>query len=363
LFLTDGLPTVGNTNEVAIRELVTKTNPYKRRIFTFGVGFDVNAPLLSKIADESRAKAEFVQPKEDVEVKVGKVFKSLSGPVLADTKLEVLDKDGRPALGRVRDILPAILPDMFEGDQLILLGQYVADEPIQFKINGNYLGKERSFKFSFEFDKADVRNGFVSRLWASRKIAELIDVIRQMGAEPGVSTSDPKIKELVDEIVRLSTEFGILTEYTAFLAREGTELSDRTVVMNEAMGNLESRAIRVRAGKGSVSQSYNLMAQKSAEQPVYGGQYLNEDMERVRITNVQQINDRAYYYKDSRWIDSRIVDKGKDIKPDKTIEFGSKEFFELAEKLAKENRQASIAFKGEVIIEVDGQTVLVKMPN
>ncbi len=363
LFLTDGLPTVGNTSEVGIRELVTKTNPYKRRVFTFGVGFDVNAPLLEKVAEESRARAEFVQPKEDVEVKVGKVFKSLSGPILAEPKLEVLNKDGGEAVGRVRDVLPAKLPDMFEGDKLILLGQYVGDEPIQFRIKGNYLGKERTFKFTFEFDKADVKNGFVARLWASRKIAELIDAIRQMGAEPGVSTSEAKIKELVDEIVILSTEFGILTEYTAFLAREGTELSDRDAILREAETGLERRAMRVRAGKGAVSQSLNIAEQKEAATMNYGNEYLDEDMQRVRITNVQQINDRAFYNRNNQWIDSSIVDKEKDIKPDKVIEFGSREFFELAERLAKENRQGSIALRGDVVLSVDGEIILVKMPK
>lgn len=363
LFLTDGLPTVGNTSEVAIREIVIKSNPHKRRVFAFGVGFDVNAPLLEKIAEESRAKAEFVQPQEDVEVKIGKVFKSLSGPVIADTKLEVLNKSGEPAIGRVRDILPAKLPDMFEGDQLVLLGQYVGNEPIQFRISGNYLGKERTFKFTFDFDKAHTKNGFVSRLWASRKIAELIDIIRQMGAEPGTSSSDKRVKELVDEIVRLSTEFGILTEYTAFLAREGTELSDRSVVLREAETAFESRAMRVRAGKGAVSQSFNIAGQKQAATLNYDNAYFNENMERMRITNVQQINDRAFYNRNNRWIDSRLVTKESDIKADRIIEFGSKEFFELAERLAKENRQGSIALRGDVVLLVDGKTVLVKMPK
>jgi len=107
LFLTDGLPTVGITSEVAIRNIVMKSNPHKRRVFTFGVGVDVNAPLLEKIADESRAKAEFVLPKEDVEVKIGKVFKRLTGPILADAELEVVTKDGRPAVGWVSTSAPS----------------------------------------------------------------------------------------------------------------------------------------------------------------------------------------------------------------------------------------------------------------
>ncbi len=363
LFLTDGLPTVGNTSEVAIRNVVIKSNPYKRRVFTFGVGVDVNAPLLEKIADSSRAKAEFVLPKEDVEVKIGKVFEKLTGPILADTELEVIKKDGGPAIGRTRDIIPDELPDLFEGDQLVLLGQYVGKEPITFKISGNYLGRKRTFQFTFEFDKADTRNGFVPRLWASRKIAQLIDAVRQMGADPAKSRDDPKVKELVDEIIRLSTEFGILTEYTAFLAREGTDLGNRREVLYEASRVLEERAMRDRSGLGAVNQSYNIIRQRRQGALNMRNEYYDERMNRVSITNIQQINDRAYYRRGNRWVDSRVVENEAELKPKKVIEFGSKEFIELAHKLAAENRQGSIAFTGDVLLLVDGEVVLVKMPS
>lgn len=360
LFLTDGLPTVGNTSEIAIRELVIKANPHKRRIFTFGVGVDVNAPLLEKIADESRAKAEFVLPKEDVEVKVGKVFKRLTGPVLADAKLEIVNENGDHALGRTRDIMPQTLPDLFEGDQLTLLGQYVGEEPVTFRISGNYMGKERKFKFTFKFDNADKRNGFVSRLWASRKIAELIDAVRQMGADSTVSKNDPKVKELVDEIVRLSTEFGILTEYTAFLAREGTNFGDRHNVLEEAADSLEARAMGSRSGLAAVNQSENMMWQKNAATLNPRNSYYDDGMNRVSITSVQQINDRAYYHRNGRWIDSDLVENESQIKPTRIIEFGTDEFIELAEKLAKENRQGSIALRGDILLMIDGEAILVR---
>jgi len=363
LFLTDGLPTVGNTSEVDIRNLAAKSNPHKRRVFTFGVGVDVNAPLLEKIADITRAKAEFVLPKEDVEVKVGRVFARLTGPVLADVEMDVVKANGEPALGRTRDILPEKLPDMFEGDQLVLLGQYVGKKPVTFKIRGNYLGKKRSFKFAFEFDKANLRNGFVPRLWASRKIAQLIDDVRQMGAEPGCSTNDPKAKELIDEIVRLSTEFGILTEYTAFLAREGTNLASMDEISGSARDVLEKRAMRVRSGYGGVNQSFNMRRQKAQSELNIHNYFIDKDMKRVSISNVQQINDRAYYQRHGRWVDSNVVKNESTVKPSRVIEFGSPEFMALAEKLAKENRQGSIALRGDILLMVDGETVLVRNTN
>ena len=87
---------------------------------------DVNTPLLSKVASESRATATFVLPNEDVELKVAQVFKRLSGPVLADPELAVVTAAGAPAPARTRDVLPRQLPDLFEDDQLIVLGRYLA---------------------------------------------------------------------------------------------------------------------------------------------------------------------------------------------------------------------------------------------
>src|SRR6185369_3288875 len=120
----------------------------------------------------------------------------------------------------------AKLPDLFEGEQLVVLGQYTGDDALTFVLDGNFFGKQRRFKFKFTLDKATTENAFVPRLWASRQIASLTDAIRDLGADGAATTAaaNPKVKELVDEIVRLSKEFGILTEYTAFFAREGTDL-------------------------------------------------------------------------------------------------------------------------------------------
>jgi len=372
LFLTDGLPTVGQTSEVAIREVAMKANPHERRIFTFGVGVDVNTPLLDKIALETRATSTYVLPNEDVEVKVASVFSRLAGPVLAGPSFELVAPDGKPAPGRVRDVLPCTLPDLFEGDQLVLLGQYLGDEPLDFKVTGNYLGKERSFRFKLAVDNATTKNAFVPRLWASRKIAFLFDAIRQLGANGAPATVkdaahvDPRVKELVDEIVRISTEFGILTEYTAFLAREGTDLSRRDQVLEQAHRNYVGRAMKTRSGLGAVNQNYNYVRQVGQDGDVrlnFRNDYYDENMNRVTIANVQQVNDLAFYRRNDRWVDSRIVGKENEVKPKRVIGFGSAEFMKLAERLAAEGRQGSIALEGDILLVVDGEPVLVKSPT
>lgn len=361
LFLTDGLPTVGQTSEKAIREVASKANPHERRVFTFGVGVDVNTPLLDKIAAETRSTATFVLPNEDVEAKVGKVFAQLKGPVLASPRLKNTDANGKAAAGRVQDLLPAKLPDLFEGDQMVLLGQYEGDEPLHFTLQGNYFGEERTFRFKFPVDKATTANAFVPRLWASRKIAVLTDAIRDLGADVSVLSSispHPKMRELVEEIVRLSKEFGILTEYTAFLAREGTDLSQPGFVLNEATQIFRDRAMNTRSGYGSVNQEFNNGLQRNLSCVNGRNSYWDANMNRVSVSNVQQVNDRAFYRQGNRWVDSSV--SSANAAPSRTIEVGSEEFRRLVGQLAEQNRAGCVALNGEILLRVNGETVLVK---
>ena len=360
LFMTDGLATVGATNEVTIRELAAKHNEHKRRIFTFGVGVDVNAPLLENIADTTRATSTFVLPGEDVEVKVGDVFNRLSGPVLASPSLTLpTDKAGA---ARVTELMPGAMPDMFEGDQLVLLGKYVGSDPLNFKLTGNFLGTERSFDFSFSLDNATTRNAFVSRLWASRKVGMLVDAIRQAGAGSGLSTVEmtPEYQEIVDEIIRLSTEFGILTEYTAFLALEGTDLGKKADVRREAWSNLRNRGMSTRSGAGAVNQSENGAHMKRQTKENKRNEWLDEKLERVAVGDVQQVNDRTYFKRGERWVDARVIEDIEVIKPDRTIVAGSDEYLELVKKLEEKGRAGAVAMQGEIIIKVDGEVILIK---
>ncbi|MBX7221177.1 MAG: VWA domain-containing protein [Blastocatellia bacterium] len=362
LFLTDGLPTVGVTQEAVIRQHVQEANTRNRRIFTFGVGYDVNAPLLDGLAAGSRAASTFVHPNDNVEAKVSEVFKKLNNPTLVNPKLEVLDASGAVTTRAVQDLLPTELPDLYEDDQFVLLGRYQGEGPLTFRISGTYLGQPRTFAFKFDFKRGSKHNNFVPRLWASRKIGFLIQEIAQAGALGKNQRNEGRMKELVDEIVRLSTEFGILTEYTAFLATEGTDLTRRDLVLVQLQAGLEQNAQQIRSGAGGISQVENNVSQRSQTTLNRSNAYVAQNNQRVELTTVRQISDQTFFKRGSNWIDSRILQGAKEIKPDQVVEFGSPEFLKLLEQLVAEGRQATLAQAENVVVLINGKKIQIKMP-
>jgi hypothetical protein len=170
------------------------------------------------------------------------------------------------------------------------------------------------------------------------------------------------MKELIDEIVRLSTEYGVLTEYTAFLALDGTDFSQRDALNEQARLSLVQNAQRTRSGMGGVTQSQNMTTQRTQSSANRSNYFLTQNMDRVEVTNVQQITDRTFFRRNDRWIDSSVLDREKTLTPDQTIEFGTPEFYKLVDRLVAEGRQGILALSGEMLLSIDGKTVLIKAP-
>lgn len=369
LFLTDGLPTVGERSEIRIREAALAANSAKRRIFSFGVGLDVNAPLLSAIATNSRGATSFVLPEEDVEVKVSQVFRRLDGPVLTEPVLRTLDGAGADSSRLVRDAFPGALPDVFEGDQLVVLGRYLGASPFTLRVEGRVGGGagDRVLTVDVAADPAgaSARHAFVPRLWAVRKIAALVDEVRQAGAD-GQSPSDARLKELTEEIVRLSTTWGVLTEYTAFLAREDTSFAGGLPARApEAEANLRQRAIRERTGAGGAAQQMDMDMKLATTNVEAAGAYVAQtrdgQIRTQRAENVQYVAGRAFYQRRNTWIESSLLEHEQE-KPDEVVEFATPAYFALADRLAKDGRQAMLAQRADVLLLVDAKRVLVKAP-
>lgn len=360
LFLTDGLPTVGETRESALRDGAAKANVHKRRLFTFGVGYDVNSPLLSALARGSRGAPTFVLPDENVEQKVSQVFRRLQGPILSEPALAAL-VNNQPDTRVIRDVLPRSLPDVFEGDQLVIVGQYHNTRRLDLRITGKAGEAERVHTLSFGVADASAKDSFVARLWANRKIAVLIEQIRDSQADGGVSDprADPKTKELVDEIVRLSTRWGILTEYTSFIALEpGFALRGQAAQVEEALKRLSERGAD-RAGAAGMSQVANTGGMQSGAADPKRQAWLDADMKEVEVTTVTQVADQTFYRRGNRWVDGRVQAK-EGSEPDEIVEVGTTRFNEVLDTLRTQNLLGVLALEGEVEVQMGAKRVLIR---
>ncbi|MCA8959516.1 MAG: VWA domain-containing protein [Planctomycetes bacterium] len=357
LFLTDGLPTLGRRQEGEIHELVRLANRHDRRIYTFGVGVDVNAPLLDRLSADTRAVSTYVLPGARVDTAVAALARRLHGPVLRNAVIRTLDAQGRESTQLLSELLPHRLPDLYAGEQLVVLGQYHRSAPLTIQVHGDAATGRRVFSYPLELHRASTTNAFVPRLWASRRIAQLTEVIRQSGV--ATTTVGPD-RELVDEILRLSTRYGILTEYTAFLAQEGTDLSNWSAVNDLCSANYSLRAIQTRSGLGAVNQGCNYNDMRSQLQLNLRNGYWGSTLERVEHDRVQQIADGAFLRRGEQWLDTRAFGGSTAVSIDETVEFASPRYFELLDRMVEEHRQAAMSLRGRTVIRVDGRNVLLQ---
>jgi Ca-activated chloride channel family protein len=204
IFMTDGLPTVGITDVDAILKGVREKNKGGVRLFVFGIGHDLNPVLLDRLGEENRGSRDYVDEREDLEVKVSGFYEKISNPILADVKVSF---EGLS----VEEVYPKTLPDLFRGSQLLLTGRFKGEGEVKVKLSGKVDGAPAEHVFALKAGGSS-KQPSIPRLWAVRKVGYLLDQIRLNGEQ----------KELKDEVVRLGTKYGIVTPYTSFLVVEDT---------------------------------------------------------------------------------------------------------------------------------------------
>jgi Ca-activated chloride channel family protein len=202
IFFTDGLPTVGETNPEAIVKNVEKRNSANTRIFTFGVGNDVNATMLDKLAENTRAVSTYVRPDEDIAAKASALWGKVTNPVLTNLKLTA----GKDIV--LSETYPPDLPDLFQGGQLVVMGRYRGTGKATLVLSGLVGAEKKEFTYDVDFkEKTGNEYAFVEHLWARRKVGYLLDQMRANGEN----------KELADETKALAKKYGIVTPYTSYL--------------------------------------------------------------------------------------------------------------------------------------------------
>ena len=165
----------------------------------------MNTHLLDRIAADTKAFSTYVAPQEDIEIKVSNFYTKIKEPVLSNVQLAFTGDNVH-----VSQMYPGVMPDLFKGEMLIAFGRYSGKGASAVKITGTLNGEKQSFVTDVNFTAQDMSNGYIPRLWATRRVGYLLDQIRMHGES----------KELKDEVTRLAREHGIVTPYTAYLILE-----------------------------------------------------------------------------------------------------------------------------------------------
>lgn len=335
VFMTDGLPTVSETNVEKIIANFKASKNVDVRVFPFGFGYDVNTTLLDKLGAENSGISDYVQPKEDLEVKVSNFFSRVSSPVLSDIEVD---------MGPVETefVYPRKPGDMFRGMQIAMIGRYKNASDLQnisVMLRGKTGNEARSFAYNeLDFPLRSESNEFLPRLWASRRVGWLIEQIRFNG----------ETKELRDEVVELGTRYGLVTPYTSYLATDGS--------LNNAVSSADiariSRSAPVamaeKSGAGSVQFSVQNNARQVNAQVVESKK--KDARERVLVDNTvtnQFIANKNFFNQNNVWVDSEFS-AGAKLK-EVNVKFSSDEYYKLA---ASEPGLARFLSLGEEVVIV-----------
>ncbi len=352
VFMTDGLPTVGETNVIRIVDNVRKASKPGVRLFTFGVGYDVNTALLDKLAAENGGTADYVEPKEDLEVKVSSFFTKVNYPVLTDLKIDM-------ANAKTDLVYPRSIPDLFRGSQVTLIGRYSNDaslDSLRLRLTGQAGGSSRSYNYdNLSFPLRNENNDYLPRLWATRRVGWLMEQVRSNGEQ----------KELRDEIVDLGTRYGIVTPYTSYLALEPENQRALSSFQYGAarpapagnIGSVGRRAENTRPPKTPAMMSTD-SAMSSADTgagAVQLSKQTREQQELVKLKDdtrrdaVQRVGAKTFYLVEGVWTDSEFKEDAR--LPESVVTFGSEEYFALSKQYPKLANFLSLGERVVVVFE------------
>lgn len=390
LFLTDGLPTTGETNEMKIVAHTKSENQVRARMVAFGVGYDVNSRLLDKLARQNFGQSEYVRPDENIEDRVSRLYRKIEAPVMTDVSIQfsvdALPVEAGQAINRT---YPKQVVDLFEGEQLVLVGRYKKPGTAKVTVAGTVGGKRQSFDFPAELvaESKDDTYGFVENLWAVRRVGEIIDELDLNG------TND----ELIKELVALSTRHGILTPYTSFLADENVPLNslganaDRAKVrlgqldetsgasgfyQRELKSSLQRETLADLAARqsGRASRPVSESGKKPAGGAGGGAGFgalrggaatasAARTAEEQELADgeagqlVQTIGTKSFYRRGDRWVDSTVTDE-QERQAHRVTQF-SDDYFKLADRHGRKLSQY-LVFDEPVLVALDGEAYLIE---
>ncbi|MBE0699801.1 MAG: VWA domain-containing protein, partial [Anaerolineaceae bacterium] len=340
IFLTDGLPTQGVVETGDILKNFSTAAPPNLRLFAFGVGYDVDTVLLDTLSQEHHGQSTYVRPDENLDEVLSAFYQRISTPVLTNLSLD---------FGKVTafDVYPNPLPDLFSGSQVVIAGRYHQGGTADVTLSGEINGKQQEFRFAQQVFATDSRGGSISgetipRLWATRKIGTLLNRIRLEGPD----------KETIQQIVKLSVRYGIVTPYTSYLVTEpmplGAEEQER--IANDAFGQAEAAPLES-SGKSAVERADQEGKMQAAEvAPAVPSAQGGGSPGAVQGITIRVVGVRTFILQDGVWIDTTF--DPQQMTPKKIL-FLSSDYYSLVQ--TRPDIAPALALGEQLVLVVDGK--------
>jgi Ca-activated chloride channel homolog len=335
IFLTDGLPTTGEVDSQRILDNLSGAIRGNVRLFSFGVGYDVDTFLLDSLSESHRGASIYVAPEERLDEILSDFYAKVSTPVLTDLELDFGELS-------VYDLYPSPLPDLFAGSQIVVVGRYRQPAETTVTLAGEVNGEVLEFRYPGQIFPLSSRGHSgameaIPRLWATRKIGYLLNQVRLHGPDT----------EVVEQIVRLSIRYGIVTPYTSYLITEDFPLGEvaQERIVEEQYKQFQSDSMGATFGQEAVQRAAEQGALAGSDTaPLSPSGTISGDMGQVRI-----VGTRAFVLKDGTWVDSAF-----DPVSTKTVKvaFLSDDYFLLAQQ--RPELAAAFALGERVIAISDG---------
>jgi Ca-activated chloride channel family protein len=337
LFLTDGQPTIGERDPGAIAASVNRQRE-SRRLFTFGVGADLNVSLIEQLALEGRGTASFVRPEESVERAVSIVASRLTSPLVTDVRVRA---DGV----RLLKMHPNGPVDIFAGEDLVILSRYDGSGNAVLRFEGQTTNGPVTWSSRVYFPDRSRENPFVARLWATQRIGYLSAEKRKHGGS----------QEINDEIRDLGERFGIPTEFSSYLV---VEPGMRTRRADGMLGAQDSRlngvvATGTAAAPSSAPQAFEAAKAAAAQRAVTSIAAMDSAIGYSGDNNVRHAGNSTLVLRSGVWTDIRF----KQSVPVIRVKPYSDAYFKLLEMLPDLKEPLSV---GERVIAM-GRSVAVEI--
>ncbi|MEQ8223970.1 MAG: hypothetical protein ABRQ37_16765, partial [Candidatus Eremiobacterota bacterium] len=179
----------------------------KARVFTFGIGPSVNRYLLDKMAQMGKGTAHYLMLDEDIEEAIQKFSNQAAFPILCDINLEWKG-------GKVADVYPSILPDLYFGQILYIVGRFYSEGNVTALLKSRTAEGDFIQEFPAELPGKDEEYPVIETIWARKRIDSLLDRQREYPQEKA---------SIRDEIIGIAMKYNLMSPFTSLVAVEKVE--------------------------------------------------------------------------------------------------------------------------------------------